>query len=95
MQEGKCPNWTETLPFSPSQDLIFFQLGDHILTLLCVRGTAGLTQLSLADSSHIAQVMFGAVPLPSLRKVSVADGLLLPQISHIKGCGQTSVKPRG
>lgn len=60
-----------------------------------VRGTAGLTQLSLTDSSHIAQVMFGAVPLPSLRKVSVADGPLLPQTSHIKGCGQTSVKPRG
>lgn len=36
--------------------------------------------------------MFGAVPLPSLRKVSVADGLLLPQPLYFEGYGQTSVK---
>ncbi|OXB61113.1 hypothetical protein ASZ78_013676 [Callipepla squamata] len=52
----------------------------------------GSTNAAGTDSSRIAQAMFGAVPLPSLRKVSVADGLLLPQTSRSGGNGQTSVK---
>lgn len=36
--------------------------------------------------------MFGVVPLPSLRKVSVTDRLLLPQTLHFEGYGLISVK---